>query len=82
MRKYIDESKNELAEVICNKCGKKINVKNGIIIEGNFSIEYNWGYFSDKDGERHIIDLCEKCYDKFILEFKIPVTIEDNNELI
>ena len=82
MRKYKDKSRNELSKVCCNKCGKKLKVKDGIIIEGNFSIEYDWGFFSNKDCERHIIDLCEKCYDEFIKEFKLPVDIENKTEVL
>ncbi len=82
MRKYKDKSRNELSKVLCNKCGKMLKVRNGIIMEGNFSIEYNWGYFSDRDCERHIIDLCEECYNQIIKDFKIPVDIESNIEVI
>ena len=59
-----------------------MNVKNGIILEGNFSVEYNWGYFSNKDCERHILDLCEECYNQIVKEFKIPVDIESNIEVL
>ena len=82
MRKYKNKDNNELSKVCCNKCGKKMKVKNGIIMEGNFSIEYNWGYFSNKDCERHIIDLCEECYDNIIEGFKIPVAVDTNFEVL
>lgn len=82
MRKYKNKDNNELSKVCCNKCGKKMKVKNGIIMEGNFSVEYNWGYFSNKDCERHIIDLCEECYDNIIEEFKIPVDVDANFEVL
>ncbi|MBP3337980.1 MAG: hypothetical protein J6L69_01080 [Lachnospiraceae bacterium] len=82
MRKYKDKETNQLSKVFCNRCGKKMKVKDGIIMEGNFSIEYNWGFFSNKDCERHIIDLCEDCYDEMVREFKVPVDIEQNVELL
>ena len=82
MRKYKNRETNELLKVSCNRCGKKMNVKNGIILEGNFSVEYNWGYFSNKDCERHILDLCEECYNQIVKEFKIPVDIESNIEVL
>lgn len=83
MRKYQGEDKKaDLIEVTCNKCAKKILVKNGIVIEGVFEIQYSWGYFSDKDGNRHSFDLCEKCYDEMIKTFEIPIEIEENKELI
>jgi len=82
MRRYKNKDDNELSKVCCNKCGKKMKEENGIIMEGNFSIEYNWGYFSNKDCERHIIDLCEECYDNIIEGFKIPVDVDKNIEVL
>lgn len=82
MRKFANSEDNLLEYVVCNKCGKKLNINNGIVTEGLFSIDYCWGYFSDKDGEIHSIDLCEDCYNELTDSFKIPVDITDNNELI
>ncbi len=45
-------------------------------MEGVFRVDYEWGYFSEKDGERHSFDLCEACYDKLLRSFQIPVEIE------
>lgn len=81
MRKYIKIEENLLENVRCNKCGRDMKVENGIIKEGIFSVDYNWGYFSEKDGEVHAFDLCEKCYDKLMEEFNIKPDITDNNEL-
>ena len=36
MRKYLEESSNELTSVICNGCGKNLLVENGILKEGCF----------------------------------------------
>ncbi|NLL92600.1 MAG: hypothetical protein GX225_00420 [Clostridiales bacterium] len=44
--------------------------------------DYVWGYFSEKDGERHSFDLCEDCYDAMIKNFKIPICIEKRTELM
>ena len=41
-----------------------------------FSADCVWGYFSNKDGERHSFDLCESCYDELLKTFLIPVEIE------
>lgn len=79
MRVYEDE---RLIELYCNKCGKQIKIENEIIQEGNFSVDYRWDYFSDKDGRRHRFDLCEKCYDEIIQNFKYPVDVTDYNELL
>ncbi|MED9904175.1 MAG: hypothetical protein UFG06_08310 [Lachnospiraceae bacterium] len=81
MRKYKDENKMQLTEVICNKCGRKLTVENGIIKEGHFSADTVFGYFSEKDGTRQKFDLCEKCYDAIIKEFSIPVCEIEEKEL-
>lgn len=82
MKKYLDEAKKDLLEIYCNKCGKKIDVNNGIVKEGVFSITYGWGYFSNKDGETHHLDLCEECYDELIKSFTIPINIVERNEIV
>lgn len=75
MRELRNESVNK---IICNQCGKEISVSNGIVKQGVFSVDYNWGYFSDKDGEHHRLDLCETCYDAWVRGFKIPVDIVED----
>lgn len=80
MRKYSET--NQLTEVVCNCCKKSLEIKNGIITEGVFSVGYAFGYFSAKDEEIHKFDLCEKCYDEWIKTFRIPVEIADNTELL
>lgn len=82
MRKYDKENNMILCEMKCNKCGKDMLVENGMTKEGVFHSEYNWGYFSAKDGEKHIFDLCEKCYEEIIKEFAIKVEIKENVELL
>lgn len=82
MRKYKEESKKELQEMQCNKCGRKIEVRNGIVYEGSFSVDYGWGYFSKKDGENHSFDLCEECYEELIKTFTIPIYKEERNEIV
>lgn len=79
MRVYKDE---KIIEMYCNKCGKKINLKNGIVMEGVLSVDKKWQYFSNKDGWKHSFDICEKCYEEMIKQFHIEVTAEEYNELI
>ena len=50
--------------------------------EGVLSVEKAWGYFSEKDGEVHSFDLCEKCYDRLVNQFEIPVTVKKQTELL
>ena len=82
MRIYSENGDKRLLKMKCNKCGRDIFVENGIVKEGAFNVEYNWNYFSKKDGERHIFDLCEECYDEMVRKFIIEVEIKDNIELL
>lgn len=81
MRKIIKEE-NTLIEMKCDCCGRTLKIENGIVMEGVFSIDYPWGYFSTKDGEIDSLDLCEKCYDRIISENNISITRRDNTELL
>lgn len=65
----------------CNMCGKKIK-ETGLEREDYLMIDKNWGYFSDKDGERHRIVLCETCYDMWIKSLKIPPVVEEVTEIL
>lgn len=77
MRRYKMKKTEEISIITCNKCGKEIKVVNGRPEAGVFSVDYTWGYFSDKDGERHSFDLCESCYDKLLASFKIPADVQE-----
>lgn len=82
MRKYTNIAENHLEEVRCNKCGKSLEVREGFVREGAFHVEYDFGYFSAKDGLKHTWDLCEECYDKMTREFLIPVEESEKKELL
>lgn len=69
-------------QVTCNCCGKKIETAKGIVIEGALSINVDWGYFSEKDGDIHRFDICEKCYDQWIASFKIPIEVVRKTEML
>lgn len=75
------EEIKEISKMICNQCGKEIPVVNGQPREGVFSANVTWGYFSEKDGERHSFELCEECYDALLKGFRIPAEIEDDHLL-
>lgn len=68
-------------EKCCNMCGKKIR-ESGLERDDSVVIEKKWGYFSEKDGEKHTIILCENCYDLWIESLKIPPYVEDVTELL
>ena len=80
MKKY--DKNGQLVSVICNCCGKKLAVIDGIAREGFLGIDHAWDYFSEKDGEVHHMDICEECYDELTGGFKIPVDIEEKVELL
>lgn len=80
MRKYT--SGGQLEAVVCNCCGKKLIVSEGIVREGVLSINHAWDFFSEKDGEIHHFDLCEPCYDAVVSEFKNPVDVEEQKEFL
>ena len=77
MRVYKEQ---KLQKMYCNNCGKSIEIKNSIIIEGVFTVDYRWGYFSEKDGKKHSFDLCEKCYNEITKKFKYNVEEREYTE--
>ena len=82
MRIYSDNNRKELVSVICNQCKKKLKVENGIVKEGCFCGNSQFGYFSNKDGMKYLFDLCEECYDKMTAGFDILVEEEEAKELL
>jgi len=82
MRQYLDSDKRTLEKIVCNQCGRELKIENGIVQEGVFAGEAHWGYFSDKDGEKHVFDLCEACYDHLLRQFLIPAEVEEETELL
>ena len=73
MRQYQLKETKEITKIICNKCGPAAG---GYARDGVFSVDCVWGYFSNKDGEKHSFDLCESCYDELLKTFLIPAEIE------
>ena len=80
MRKYGKDGR--LESVICNRCGRKLAVRNGIVREGVFSSDHAWDFFSEKDGEIQRWDLCESYYDELISGFRIAVETEEQVEFM
>lgn len=69
--------------VVCNGCGQELwRMDGGSRQRDYISVDKTWGYFSEKDGERHHLDLCESCYDRWIRTFQIPVEIDQETELL
>lgn len=82
MRIYVNDNQTDIVTIICNKCKKEVEVENNIIKDGMVSIDTVFGYFSNKDGEKHSFDLCEECYDKMITGFQIYPEIQEVKELL
>ena len=80
MRKY--KSNGELETVICNCCGKKLAVKDGTVREGVLRVDHTWDYFSEKDGEIHVFDLFEECYDQVLGTFCVAAEVEETREFL
>ena len=73
MRQYKKDTieVKELDKIICNKCGKEIEVIRGVAQEDFLEVNKRWGYFSNKDNQDDAFDLCEDCYDELVASFKI-----------
>ena len=76
MRQYQKKETKEIKKIICNRCGREIQAENGQPTAGVFSVDYQWGYFSEKDNRRDHFDLCESCYDELTRNFKIKMEEE------
>lgn len=80
MRKY-EKGTNKLIKVVCNCCGKALQVTDGVPKEGFCPVEVDWGYHSRRDLEHHSFDLCEDCYDRLIENFVLAPEVEERTEV-
>lgn len=80
MRVY--ENEKELVTVVCNACGKKLLVKNGILKEECIHVDHDFGFFGAKDGESEKFDLCETCYERLTAGFQVPVERRERKEML
>ena len=69
-------------KILCNCCGRELRIENDVLMEDIVQVKKDWGFFSQKDGERHTFSLCEECYDEITEKFQIPVTVSDRTELL
>ena len=84
MREYKEKEQMELqlTRLFCNQCGRELVVEDGIVKEGCFSVDYQFDYFSNKDGYIYSFDLCEDCFDKWIKGFQNPVNVMETKEFL
>ncbi len=81
--KWLKDGQNlRRKEMHCNVCGKKIKMEHGILKEDVFTAKKEWGYFSEKDLQIHSFNICEKCYNKMVSSFAIPVNISIKGEVM
>ena len=71
----------EEKEWFCNYCGRKLRLDRSPR-EDVFVGRKEWGYFSKKDGQIHTFFVCESCYDKWTEQFRLPVKVEEQTELL
>lgn len=71
-------------KVYCNCCGKEIQFKENtqIALEDYVAIDKNWGYFSNKDGIRQKMNICEACFDAWVCTFAAAPVSEQEMELL
>jgi ribosomal-protein-alanine N-acetyltransferase len=72
----------QMKDIICNICGKKLKYENDILKEDAVEITKKWGYFSKKDGETHKLCICENCYDELVKNCVVPVAVEETTEFM
>lgn len=82
MREYKKEETKALERIICNGCGRIIEVRHGMPMEGVLQVRKAWGYMSGKDGQADSFDLCEECYDRMTEQFRIPLERTEIAELV
>lgn len=66
--------------LICNSCGRILLQENGICHEDFVRIVKKWGYFSNKDMQKHTVILCEECYDTWTKSLMIPPVVAEDTE--
>ncbi len=71
-RKVLEE-KEEIYEVICNMCNKKIKQDEFGKFYDYLSVDKQWGYLSSIDGQKHSFDLCNDCYLEIISKFNLKI---------
>lgn len=73
MREQMHAENEGHKELKCNACGQAIKQLPHNRTQDYLSVEKQWNYFSAKDLTTHSFIVCERCYDKWIESFAIPV---------
>lgn len=76
-------NKKNQETIICNVCGELLQEDGQQTTEKDWlTVQKSWGYFSNKDREKHRFCVCEACYDKWIAGFSVPVKVSEETELL
>ena len=82
MKETVCNKKNP-ETIVCNVCGQLLQEDGQQIAEKDWlTVQKSWGYFSNKDREKHRFCVCEACYDKWIAGFSVPVEVSEETELL
>lgn len=67
MKKYKKVLKNEISDIICDVCSRSCLKSPEAPYSAEFaSLNAEWGYWSQKDGQKCNLDMCEDCFDKIM----------------
>lgn len=66
----IERFEEVIDDVLCNKCGKSMQISNYEYESEGTRLFADFGYGSNKDGLMEEFHLCDDCYDQFIALFK------------
>ena len=71
-------------EKYCNCCGRKLRhaPETNMPMEDYVFIDKSWGYFSEKDGLRQKIVVCEKCFANWTRTFVRPPEELEDDEMV
>lgn len=72
-------SKLQVKSIICNCCGKKIELVHEYNITDINNIIIEFGYGSRFDLSAWEIDICDDCIEKWIQSFKHPIIMHELN---
>lgn len=83
MRMYSKgQERKQPVRVLCNCCGRELEMENGVLLEECIHMEHDFGFFGSRDGESDCFDLCGECYQKITSRFSIAPQSRERTELL
>ena len=68
MKFFREKTVKVLDTIYCDACGKNCSIIEPTHEHEYAKIEATWGYFSEQDGTRYDIEICESCFNE-VLDF-------------